>query len=117
MRVIVTAPARVDTSPVLHVLRDLNAEAASLRDLAVGAQFAAVEPPYALIAVLTDEESRSSAVATYVEVGIALGKGMPVFLIVEPPAIAPAALQSLPQVATRWDDEANLRLHIGSFWQ
>ncbi len=87
MRCLIIAPSAVDLRVLLGVLKDQDVQALSTADLGAGAALARV--PFdgidCGIAVVPGTPVRSTAglPATYVEIGIAVGRGLPMLVVAE----------------------------------
>ncbi|MFD3459186.1 hypothetical protein ACFWVM_05715 [Nocardia fluminea] len=75
-----------------------------------------LSPPVDFVcAVLGQPGARNVEAATFVDIGVALGRAIPVFLVVEPRREVPLALESLTRVEADLDNKAALELHLGQF--
>ncbi len=119
MRCLIIAPSAVDLRVLLGVLKDQDVQALSTADLGAGAALARV--PFdgidCGIAVVPGTPVRSTAglPATYVEIGIAVGRGLPMLVVAEPPELPSPALAGITTVSTPVHNVQALRLHLGLF--
>jgi hypothetical protein len=101
----------------MEVLADERVAATTSETIGPGARLAAA--PLldfdAAVAVLPPGGVGLSAVQ--VEVGIALGRGLPLLLIVPPDTLPPAGLSDIRYVKASLDNRAALKLHIGIFFR
>ncbi|WP_172638891.1 hypothetical protein [Streptomyces tailanensis] len=73
-------------------------------------------PPVDFVcAVLGEGDNRDAEAAVLVDVGVALGRRIPVFLILEPPRRAPLVLAGVTQVEADLSNEDALGLHLNQF--
>jgi hypothetical protein len=118
MRALVMAPYGTDLEVLRRVLSGLDVTTEASTDLAAGALLATVpleEFDFALAVVPAQWKEQAGASAIFVEIGVVLGKSMPVALVVEPPASPPPALASLAYIPVGVHDEAQLHFHLRWF--
>jgi hypothetical protein len=119
VRCALIAPVVVNLSDLYEALADLGVEPISTSELGAGA--ALTQGPLAsldcAIAVLPDGTNGQSAVtaATYLEIGIIIGQGLPILIIAARPDTTPPALAGLNHVYTDLANKEALKFHIGLF--
>jgi hypothetical protein len=121
---LVIAPSYADLSPLRAVLQELDTGITTTTQLLVGAQLATVSLDMFDFAVAVlpatgpDGAPATTPSAVYLEAGIALGRGLPLIVLVED---ADADLPGIGGLASDvWmvagvKDEASLRLHLSLF--
>ncbi len=114
MRVFLSASADIDTRALRGTLHDLGAECLSTTDVASGGELGSVlQPTDRLIAVLQDSPVGNTAVL--LELGIAIGRGLPVLIIAPSGSAIPAALANVIVVRGAADDPVALQLPLKLF--
>ncbi|QFZ20603.1 hypothetical protein [Saccharothrix syringae] len=68
-----------------------------------------------ICAVLRKSNDQDAEAAIFVDIGVALGRQIPVFLIVEPRREVPLVVAGLTRVEADLDNEEALSLHLGQF--
>lgn len=119
MRCLLIAPLEANTDELIDVLAAHNAETERSFDVGAGVGLARADLAqfdFAL-ALLPDHPGAPSAAtaAIYVEIGVVVGRGLPVLVFTAPDSPAPAALAGLTSVTASLDNVDALRLHIGLF--
>jgi hypothetical protein len=118
MRALVVAPYDTDLDILRRVLSGLNVTTEASTDLAAGALLATVpleDFDFAVAVVPARWKEQAGVPAVFVEIGVVLGRSVPVALVVEPPASPPLALESLAYIPAGVDDEAQLHFHLRWF--
>jgi hypothetical protein len=112
---LISAPASLDVAVVVEVLREAGADVLTTADVAPGTELRdALQPADSVIIVLPNNPELDPP-ALYVEVGIALGRDVPIFVVVEAPRRVPLALGTIAHVTSPLDDRDALELHLGLF--
>lgn len=65
--------------------------------------------------VLRTSVGSEAEAAIYIDIGVALGRRIPVLLVVEPPRNVPLVIAGLTRVDARLDNVDALKLHLGQF--
>lgn len=119
VRCLLMAPSTTDLAVLLSVLHEQGVEVRSTSDLGAGAALGQVsfdQTDCGVAVVPSSHDDRTVGLpAVYVEIGVAVGRGLPLLVIVEPPAPPSPALSGLATVSTAMDNAKALRLHLGLF--
>lgn len=117
MRCLLVAPARSDLAAVRQLLVVQNIEVATTTQIGTGASLAraSLEDFDFALAVVPTEASQRPPIAVFVELGIVLGRELPVFMIITGDGIVPAGLEKLDSVRTSLTDPAPVELHLRLF--
>ena len=120
MRCLLIAPSDADTSGVELVLEERDVSITRTTQLGSGADLATAElddVDFAVVIFIIEQSKliTRGMTAVYVEAGIVLGKGLPLFVISVGTTAVPAALARLPSATLDLSDIESLRLHLGLF--
>lgn len=119
MRCLLIAPTSMDVHVLSGVLMDQGVEVLSAPELGAGVTLAqaAVDLADCAVAVLPSQPTRTAEglAAIFIEIGIVVGRGIPIMVIVEPPEEPPPALAGATIVRTQVNHVDALRLHLRMF--
>jgi hypothetical protein len=118
MRCLIIAPYDTNLDGLREVLAEQEVVPESSGDFAAGTLLASapLEQFDFAVAVIPGEITGSTGLsAIAVEIGVVVGRGLPVILIVEPPGSVPPVLAGLPVIAAKADNTDALRFHLRLF--
>lgn len=117
MRALLIAPYGVDLSVLTPILEQEGLTTVLTQDLGAGVQLADADLKTfdAAIAILPDERNRAGVPAVFVEVGIAVARGLPLLVVLPKTQKLPAALATVQNVKTSLDNREALQLHVRLF--
>lgn len=119
MRCLLIAPTNVDVQVLLGVLADQGNQVLFASDLGAGVTLAqaAIDQADCAVAVLPSQPTRTAEelAAVLIEIGVAVGRGIPILVIAEPPQVPPPALAGVTIVRTAVNHVDALRLHLRMF--
>ncbi|QIS10617.1 helix-turn-helix domain-containing protein [Nocardia arthritidis] len=118
-RCLIMSPSGVDLTSLTEILSLKGLETVLSSDLGAGAELSRVplgEFDCGIGIIPTIENTRDSAVTSiYMEIGICLGKELPLLVIVEPPGDIPPALSGVMVANSLATNVSALNLHTGIF--
>ncbi|MFX0574567.1 hypothetical protein [Nocardia nepalensis] len=116
MRCLLVGDLNSEDEQLRLVMKHLDVELVELNRLDIDWTSQTISPPVDFVcAVLGQPEARNVQAATFVDIGVALGRAIPVFLVVEPRRMVPLALERLTRVEADLDNKAALELHLRQF--
>ncbi|MCX4991371.1 MULTISPECIES: hypothetical protein [unclassified Streptomyces] len=116
MRCLLTADLDLPSEGLKRVMRRLGADILKASQLPVDWLTQTPEPPVDFVcAVLGKGDNRDAEAAVLVDIGVALGRRTPVFLVLEPPRRAPLVLAGVTLIEADLRNEEALELHLKQF--
>jgi hypothetical protein len=116
MRCLLAADLDVPSEGLRRVMRRLDIDLVEVDRLGVDWLTQSPTPPVDFVcAVLRERDNRDAEAAVFVDIGVALGRRIPVFLIVEPRRKTPLVVAGLTRVEADVSNEEALELHLGQF--
>ncbi|WP_405553937.1 hypothetical protein [Streptomyces sp. NBC_01171] len=116
MRCLLTADLDLPSEGLRRVMRRLGVDIVKVSKLPVDWLTQTPAPPVDFVcAVLGEGDNRDAEAAVLVDIGVALGRRIPVFLILEPPRRAPLVLAGVTLVEADLRNEDALELHLKQF--
>lgn len=116
MRCLLAADLELSGEDLRHVMRRLQIDLVEINRLGVDWLTESPTPPVDFVCgVLRQQHNRDSEAAVLVDIGVALGRRIPVFLIVEPPRKTPLVVAGLTRVEADLTNEGALELHLRQF--
>jgi hypothetical protein len=114
MRVLLSASPKVQTDVLRGELRELGAEVVATTEVGSGGRLAgAIHPGDRLLAVVQGPQAGNAAVL--VEIGIAIGMGLPILIVAAPGSVLPSILNDVFIVRTLPGDSHKLSLALKIF--
>lgn len=116
MRCLLAADLDRPSDALRHVMGRLEVDLVGVDHLGVDWLTEAPTPPVDFVcAVLHAYENADAEAAVFVDIGVALGRRIPVFLIVEPSRRTPLVVAGLTRVEAHLTNEEALELHLRQF--
>jgi hypothetical protein len=116
MRCLLAADLEFSSDGLRHVMRRLEVDLVGVDGLGVDWLTESPTPPVDFVcAVLREHDNRDAEAAVLVDIGVALGRRIPVFLIVEPQRKTPLVVAGLTRVEADLGNEEALELHLRQF--
>jgi hypothetical protein len=119
MRCLLIAPNSVDVHALSEVLVDQGAEVLSASEFGAGVTLAQAPIDLAdcAVAVLPSPSTGTAEglAAVFIEIGVVVGRQIPILVVVEPPDAPPPALAGATVLRTPLDNVDALRLHLRMF--
>lgn len=119
MRCVVSAPYGVDLATLYRILEELDLSVVSASDFGAGATLADAEldgVDCAVAVLAPDSYGRPAPMATtYIEIGVFLGRGLPLLVIADRSIEIGPALADINLVSTEIDNAEALELHVDLF--
>jgi hypothetical protein len=116
MRCLLTADLDLPSEGLRRVMRRLEVDIVKASQLPVDWLTQTPAPPIDFVcAFFSEGDNRDAEAAVLVDIGVALGRRIPVFLIFEPPRRAPLVLAGVTLVEADLRNEEALELHLKQF--
>lgn len=116
MRCLLAADLDMPDAGLRQVMERLNIDLVEADRLGVDWLTQSPTPPIDFVcAVLSERDNRDAEAAIFIDIGVALGRQTPVFLIVEPQRKAPLVVAGLTRVEADVRNEEALELHLRQF--
>lgn len=119
MRCLLIAPTSVDVHVLTGVLVDQGVEVLSASELGAGVTLAqsAIDLADCAVAVLPSQPTHTAEVLAtiFIEIGVVVGRRIPILVIVEPPEAPPSAVTGATIVRAPVNHVDALRLHLRMF--
>jgi hypothetical protein len=116
MRCLLAADLDLPSAGLRRVMRRLEVDLVEVDRLGVDWLTESPTPTVDFVcAVLREHDNRDTEAAVLVDIGVALGRRIPVFLVVEPRRKTPLVVAGLTRVEADLNNEEALELHVGQF--